>query len=148
MRKMFSIIFFWMAFCSSNAAPVNREACLKFFFQPVSEQKVQFKSRPIDEQYDLFICGNQLIHPPAKYLARPFAERGPEIVSYLHKKLLKVDNELTLRDIALILSEANELEEYELDQETILLLDKKSNEMTGPWKEVVRRMVDRIAKPK
>jgi hypothetical protein len=62
--------------------------------------------------------------------------------------LLKVDNELTLRDIALILSEANELEEYELDHETILLLDKRSNEMTGPWKEVVRRMVDRIAKPK
>jgi hypothetical protein len=83
------------------------------------------------------------MHPPARYLARPFAERGAEVVPYLRIRLAETKNELTLRDIAAILVELKQLENYDFSEDNIVdMLDEKEKSMRGPWKNVVRSMVD------
>jgi hypothetical protein len=90
---IFALVLCAMAFpgifgCQPHADGVKESKLIRHFFLDMSEddQEREFKNYSLDEQYNLYIWGNQVVHPPAMYLAKPFAQQGPTIVPFLMKK--------------------------------------------------------------
>jgi len=146
--KMICSLFLFVLFgCVSNAADVKPSKMASDFFRmPISEQAKQFKNHSLDEQYELFIFGNQVVHPPATHLASSFAEQGPLIVPFLKSKLKATQEEVTIRDIVLVFSRLAQLKLYDFskDAELMGLLDKRVSDMHGIWKETTLEMVSTI----
>src|SRR5215472_16470336 len=42
-----------------------------FFQKPDAEQEAEFRQYEIEQQYALFLCGTQVMHPPTLYLMVP-----------------------------------------------------------------------------
>lgn len=144
MRQMLKIVLCWLAISLAQAAPMTKARCLDFFRQTVSEQIVSFQTRDIEEQYSLYIFGNQVIHPPATYLARPFAQRGADVVPFLRHKLAETNNMLTIRDIIEVFVEYKREYQYDFSIEDKRLFDQKVRALRGPWKQVVQASVDEL----
>lgn len=147
LKMIYSSILFILFGCVSNAADVKPSKMVSdFFHMPTSEQVKQFKNHGLDEKYELFIFGNQVVHPPATYLATSFAEQGPIIVPFLKNKLKATQEEVTVRDIVLVFSRLAQLKLYDFskDEELMGLLDKRVSDMHGIWKETTREMISVI----
>jgi hypothetical protein len=54
-----------------------------FFSKPTTMQMAQFASLTLENQYAVFVCGNQVREPPSIHLARPFAKEGGAVVGFL-----------------------------------------------------------------
>ena len=152
--RMFCSLFVFSAIiplcsgCRPNTKDVKEnELIRKFFRTPDSQQQIQeFRKKNLDEKYDLYLWGCQVIHPPALYLARPFAEEGPTVVPFLEKKLESAKDEDTVRDIALVLSYVAELKRYDFSKNPQLmeLLERRAHAMQGMWKAKTLEFIFRI----
>jgi hypothetical protein len=99
------------------------------------------------EQYDLFIYGNQYRHPPAQYLAQCFALNGTAGVELLRTKLPSAANDLTVRDIARLLTEIDSMQTYDVagDRELMAALRGRAETMKDPeWRALVAGWMVRI----
>ena len=147
--KIICAIIFFLCACASNATDVLPSKMVSDFYRnyiSASERIRQFKNYNLEEQYELFIFGNQVIHPPATYLDSPFAEQGPIVVPFLKMKLEATENEATIRDVALIFSEVARLKLYDFskDAELMSLLNQKVNNMQGIWKNSALKFLSEI----
>jgi hypothetical protein len=61
------------------------------------------------------------MHPPAQYLAEPFARRGGEIVPFLKEKLAQAQDDLTVRDIVLVFAEMGRQRSYDVSKDVDLI---------------------------
>ena len=134
--------------CASYGSDVKFNATTQNFYKETTtnEQENNFNKYNTEEQYDIYIFGNQVVHPPATYLAYQFAKRGAVIVPFLKKKLTTTQNELTIRDIVKVFSWQSQLKLYDIskDQELMKLLDQRANDMRGIWKNTTVEMVNKI----
>lgn len=129
--------------CMPNSPSSRVES---FFRLPPTDQVRQFGSYSIDEQYELYEFGNRVVHPPATYLARPFAEQGPHVVPFLVEKLRRTNDGAEVRDIALVFSEANAggLHDFTSEAEPLQILEKKATSIGGMWESTTFGMVMEI----
>lgn len=133
--------------CASNLGEVWATRMIEDFYRlSTSEQLKAFKNYSVEEQYDLFLFGNQAVHPPAIYLVRLFSEKGAEIVPFLKSKLINARDRATIRDITSILSELSYLKLCNVQGDAGLLnvLEQKANSMQGIWKDTTIKMVAEI----
>lgn len=141
-------IFFLVLQTACHMRPVieNEKMMADYFGKSTSEQIEHFRDFPIDQQYSLYIYGNQERHPPAVYLSHPFAEQGEKIIPFLKSKLEKAQKEVTIRDIVSVLSEmaSQDLYNFKNDNELLTILRKKIDGMKGIWKESTERMLAEI----
>lgn len=149
MLKIIYSLFLCILFgCVSYGADVKFNKLTRDFFNnsTTDEQERQFSKYSIEEQYDLFIFGNQVVHPPATYLARQFAKQGPAVVPFLKNKLKAAQEEVTIRDIVLVFSWLAQLKLYDIpkDQELMGLLNQRVSNMHGIWKDATLEMVTKI----
>ncbi len=117
MRRIISSSFFvtvlfvftlQCSFTMGNSAKRQCDVWIKTFFrEPVKEQLKKFSTFSIDDQYSVLICGNQVLHPPALYLAEPFAEKGRIVLDFLKAKLRQATDDLTIRDIIYVFTVMN-----------------------------------------
>lgn len=142
---------FFVAGCSFATDSHLRNACgpwLGTFYQkPLKERIAAFESYGLENQYQIFICGNQVIHPPAIYLAEPFAKQGGAVVPLLKLKLEHADDDLTIRDIVLVFAEMHRQRSYDFSKDTgvVKLMTKKVNGMHDPdWRAIAQGNVDTI----
>jgi len=145
--KIIYCIFILLTGCASGVAEVQPNRIIEDFYRlPTSDQLKAFKTHSVEEQYDLFLFGNQAVHPPAIYLARPFAEQGARIVPFLKNKLITTRDETTIRDIITIFSELSHLKLYNFpkDAQLLDLLEQEANSMQGIWKDTTIKMVANI----
>jgi hypothetical protein len=87
-------------------------AAREFYRQPTAMQQRTFRQHSLEDQLGLFFFGNQVRHPPAIYLARCFALNGAPAVELLHSKLKVHSDDLTVRDIALLLATIDAMGKY------------------------------------
>ena len=141
MRFSFAAVLLILIGCESN--DIGTDFIRKYFAMTSSEQIIQLGDFSVEEQYAIFLYGNQVVHPPAIHLARPFAEQGAELVPFLKLQLEGAADEETIRDIVSVLVEMNYLELYDFsnDPELMMLLEEKSNGMRGVWKETTIKMI-------
>jgi hypothetical protein len=133
--------------CTSNAGGVQPSKMVSDFYHlSTSEQMRKFENHTLDEQYELYIFGNKVVHPPATYLAEPFARQGAKVVPFLSEKLKAEKDEARIRDIVLVFAEMARLNLYDFSQDTELmsLLNQKINNMQGMWKDVTLKFLSEI----
>jgi len=118
----------------------------EFFRMSTNEQIKHFNDYNLDEQYELFIFGNQVVHPPAIYLADLLAEQGPGIIPFLTAKLQATQDEITIRDIMTVFEYMAQRKVYDFTQDTelITLMEQRVNKMDGLWKGTALEMLSNI----
>jgi hypothetical protein len=147
--KKIGLIVLALFGCVSNGFDVQSNTTANDFYRnyrSTSEQIAQFKNYSIEEQYEIFEFGNQVVHPPATYLIRPYAEQGPTIVPFLRMKLESATDEATIRDITMIFAELARLRRYDFSKDTELmsLLNRKVNSMHGIWQGLTLKSLSEI----
>ena len=102
-----------------------------FFNKSMSEQSQQFSNYSMDEQYELLLYGQQVVHPRAGYLVEEFAKQGSIIVPFLKTKLKTTTDEQTIYDIVLVFSELARIMRYDFskDQELNDLLHQRASDI-------------------
>jgi hypothetical protein len=135
--------------CSRCTAAHPSPQVEAFFRMDMAEQIRQFGKHSLEEQYELYEFGNRVVHPPAIYLARPFAEQGRSVVPFLLGKLKESTEGAEVRDIALVLSElsSRKLYDFSADPEPLQFLEKKAKELGGTWESTTMGMVAEMRGP-
>lgn len=150
MRQIVSLLCtLFLLGCIPNESEVEpSQADRDFFRQSTSEQVKKFNEFGPETQYELLIVGNQLVHPPALYLAEEFARQGKAIIPFLRSKLTAANKDATVRDVVAILSEMQRMGSYEVksDASLMALVEERLATMQGQWKPVTQRMVEEIRK--
>lgn len=77
---------------------------MKSFFEgPPSTSLERFENYSLEEQYQIFVYGMQVAHPPAMRFSRPIAKRGQAAADYVLQQLsAPQSNDFDYRDSMLI----------------------------------------------
>ena len=136
------------------AAEPDRRTCQRlartYFKMPLRQTITEFTSHTLPEQYAIYICGNQYMHPPALHLAAPFASEGASAAALLHTKLAVASDDLTIRDIVRVFAEMKRLHSYDVasDRELMSLMERKSKAVSSAyWRNYVASAISDIEKP-
>lgn len=128
------------AFASDSAAWRDRKDVVDAFYKLPLRQRIEtFPTYGFDDQYAIYLYGNQAREPPAIYLAKPFAAQGEKVVASLSLRLEKTTNDSTIRDLVLVFSEMNSQHSYNVSDDATLmqLLRSAVSRMKNPgWKEI------------
>lgn len=150
-RLLFIVLIIINAGCDFKSDSGLRGECdswlSSFYEKPMGRRIAEFGSYDLDSQYQIFLCGNQVLHPPAIYLAEPFARKGRVAVPLLKAKLELADDDLTIRDIILVFSEMSRLGSYSVskDADLMKLIRKKADGMHDPeWRDIARENVNKL----
>jgi hypothetical protein len=125
----------------------NIRAAREFYRQPVSVRQKIFRQHRLQDQLDLYIFGNQVRHPPALYLAQCFALNGAPALELLRSKLKEDNDDLTVRDIAMLLSTIDTMGKYDVaaDAQLLVLLRRRIAEMRDDgWRSTAERKMASI----
>ncbi len=118
-----------------------------FHGRPLKVRVADFANYDLATQYAIFICGNQFRHPPAIYFAEPFAQQGEEAVPFLKDKLFRATDDLTIRDIILVLTEMSRQNTYDVteDKELVRLMTASVEKMGDEdWKRITQENLSEI----
>lgn len=118
-----------------------------FFSQPTTEQMTTFRQHALDEQLDLYFYGNQIRHPPAIYLARCFALGGERAVDLLRAKLSSKNDDLTVRDISVLLAAIDAMGKYDVSKDAALmnaLRSQVANMQDQGWRDTAEKKIASI----
>jgi hypothetical protein len=126
---------------------VDVSAAREFYRQPTSMQQKTLRQHSLEDQLGLFFFGNQVRHPPAIYLARCFALNGAPAVELLRSKLEGASDDLTVRDIALLLATIDAMGKYDVagDTELMTALRSRVAQMRDAgWRDTAEKQVASI----
>ncbi|WP_155518285.1 hypothetical protein [Ralstonia solanacearum] len=148
MHKIISPIFTLLLLgCVSNDSEIQPSQFDREFFRlPTTEQVKKFQGYAPETQYELLIVGNQVVHPPALYLAEEFAKQGKSIIPFLRSKLAATKQESTVRDVVAVLAEMQRLGSYEVkgDASLMAFVEERVAGMQGQWKAATQHMLEEI----
>lgn len=128
---------------------VDVSAAREFYRQPTSMQQKTLRQHPLEEQLDLFLFGNQVRHPPAIYLARCFALNGMQAVELLRSRLKEANDDLTVRDIAMLLATIDAMKQYDVanDAELMAALKSRAAKMRDAgWRDTTEQKIASIGR--
>lgn len=114
-----------------------------FFTLSRKAQLEEFERFELAEQYKIFICGNQVVHPPVMELAYPIARRGESAVPFIKDRLTETKDDPTVRDIVRIFAAMQSQGTYDVyaDRELSMLVWDRIAAIKDPeWRRIVRRM--------
>ena len=148
LRAMVLPLIWGCAWATEDSSNLNCSKLSKTFFtKPTSEQMAQFSSLDIENQYAVFICGNQVREPPSIHLATPFAKEGQSVVGFLKAKLTAATGDLTIRDILLVFLDMSRYRSYNVAGDTDLMkvITAAVDRMKDPfWKKTAEQSLDEI----
>ncbi len=126
----------------------DRRVCRKlertYFRNPIRQTIREFSARPLADQYAIYLCGTQFIHPPALELAGPFAAQGPPAAAFLKGRLAATVEDLDVRDILQVFREMKRQHTYSAasDDSLMFLIRAKSGSISNPyWRDYVAAIV-------
>ncbi|MDB0574078.1 hypothetical protein LBW59_25470 [Ralstonia solanacearum] len=148
MRKIISLLCtLFLLGCVSNESEITQSQFDREFFRlSTAEQVKKFQGYDLETQYELLIVGNQVVHPPALYLAEEFAKQGKSIIPFLRSKLAATKQESTVRDVVAVLAEMQRLGSYEVkgDASLVAFVKERIAGVQGQWRPVAQHMLDEI----
>jgi hypothetical protein len=128
---------------------VDCEPYLNTLFRlPPAEKIVKFEGYDLPTQYQIYLCGVQVVHPPALELANALANRGAVATPFLKEKLSSTSDEVTIRDLTMVFVQMTKNGTYDVraDEDLMRTLRVKVKSMNGVWKETARAMLSDIEK--
>ena len=148
---LFSVVLILMGGCALANEDSSRLGCSKyndtFFSKPTTAQMGAFASLAVEDQYAVFICGNQVREPPSIHLATPFAKEGEAVVGFLKTKLTNASGDLTIRDILLVFVEMSRQRTYNVagDDDLMRVITAAVGRVKdADWKRVCERSLGEI----
>lgn len=126
---------------------VDVSVAREFYRQPTLTQQRTFRQYSLEDQLGLFFFGNQFIHPPAVGLAPCFALNGASAVELLRSKLKVARDDLTVRDVTLLLTFIDTMGKYDVagDAELMEALKSRVAQMRDAgWRDTAERLVGKI----
>jgi len=96
-RALFCCLFIILS-PACQAGPIERE----FFKGDIPTRMERFEEYPLEQQWRIFLYGNQKIHPPTKSLALPIAKKGYMALEYIILQLRESENEPDFRDALVV----------------------------------------------
>lgn len=121
---------------------LHQEVVDQFYSKPLKERIATFSEYSFDQQYAIYLYGNQVQHPPAIYLIDALAANGQKIVAPLSARLAASEDDLTIRDLVMVFAAMNRLEIYDVAQDEPLmrqLADATARMKETDWKNIVER---------
>ncbi len=150
MMRLFKVVLLGLValqcqgcFGSEKCSP----AAHAFVRLPLREQLAEFDSRSVPEQYDIYLCGTQVVHPPLIHLAQPFAKDGKAAVAFLQRRLAEADDDATIRDIVMVFAEMQKQRTYDVAMDTVLMQTIQSSASRikdAGWRQFVTQRVNEI----
>lgn len=127
------IILLSVPSCLQHRPAGCRRLIATFFEHPVNEELDLLRTYPLDQQYEVFLCG-QTMHPRANYLAAPIAKRGEEALPFLRSKLEAANDDRSIRAIIKLLEEMQREGAYNVaaDEQLITLMKDAIERMENP----------------
>jgi hypothetical protein len=125
----------------------NHDVEKDFFSQPLSNRVERLRQYSLANQYKIFRYGNDVKEPPLMDLAFPIAERGATAVPFLLNQLNSSPDDLTLRDILVILETMANSKTYDVKSNAALMTTLTSgvSEMKDQgWHDVCLKKLQRI----
>jgi hypothetical protein len=133
-----SILF--LSGCMFNGGYGDPSDQVKDFYRQFSmeEQKIKFKDYSLEEQYNIYLFGQRVVHPAATYLTKAFVENGSAIVPLLKSKLRVTDDDATIHEIVVLFFEIanSKLYDFSEDSDLLQMLDLKVNNMENGWRVI------------
>ncbi|MEJ1962967.1 MAG: hypothetical protein WDO56_16020 [Gammaproteobacteria bacterium] len=98
-----------------------------YFSKSLKQTIDAFTGHDLETQHKIYLCGHRFMHPPALYLAAPFASEGEPAAIFLKRKLAAASSTSTIRDILNVYSEMERQQTYDAKHDTALrrLRDRK-----------------------
>jgi hypothetical protein len=125
-----------------------RQLAETFFEKPLRQTIADFAQYDLPRQYEIYICGNQYMHPPALHLAAPFAAEGSRAALFLRDKLRSSSDDVTTRDIIRVFAEMQRQQSYDVagDVQLMSLLRERADTVSNKyWRQYVSNLVAKIA---
>jgi len=146
MRIVLLSLLVCLVLCGCPRQPKETQLVREFFSLSSDEQERQFRHYTLEQQYELYIFGMEVVHPPAMYLARAFAERGPAVVPFLLEKLKRTQDDSVVFDIFIVFAELKMLKHFDPARhpEVLIALEDRAASIKGPWKEPVLKVLSEI----
>ena len=136
----------WSCVIAAEQTPwhAHKNVVDAFYTKSLKERISAFPRYSFDDQYAIYLYGNQVQHPPAIYLADPFAARGQSIVLPLSDRLKAATDDLTIRDIVMVFSAMSRDKTYNVsgDERLMKLLRESAERMKqSGWKQIVEKEI-------
>lgn len=145
MRSVVLLLPLLLSACATQNVASDEVA--KFLKQPVASRVERVRQYPLEEQYEIFRYGNDVIHPPDMELANPIAERGASAIPFLLNKLTQDVDDVTVRDIMLIFLAMGWTRSYDVKSDNVVMiaLSASVDRIQGqPWHDTCVDTLRRI----
>jgi hypothetical protein len=147
---LFVILIAWSRVEAADPNPWRSHQAVvdAFYAKSVKDRIETFSRYSFDEQYAIYLYGNQIQHPPALYLADPFAAEGKGVVDALAKRLAGTSDDLTIRDLVIVFAAMNRQKTYDVrgDGRLRKLVTESVQRMKDPdWKRIVAKEISDFA---
>jgi hypothetical protein len=146
---LFLPLFVCAACNAQEPGTMPKEALRAFYADRSADHRMHtFRLHSVDQQLQIFLYGNQVIHPPTIYLADCFALGGSEAVAVLRSRLSARVTDLDIRDMANLLLAIQRSGTYDVRADEALrrLLDDRISAMVdGGWKGFAKTYSNAIA---
>jgi hypothetical protein len=143
LNRGLAIVFAFLCLVGCDSRRLEKD----FFGQPPETRLVRFRQYSLDDQYKIFRYGNDVVEPPVLGLAKPIAERGPQVVPFLLTKLDSERDDASIKDIMLVFSVMAASKTYDVKSDGPLMtkLDAAVSGMTDKdWRNTCVGMLKRI----
>ena len=118
-----------------------------FFKQPLANRVERLRQYRLEDQYKIFRYGMDRKEPPLMDLSIPIAERGATAVAFLQDQLSSTSDDITIRDILIVLERMASYHTYDVKSDTALmttLASKVSGMKDKGWQPICLKGIQQI----
>lgn len=147
MLKMKTSLFLCLALLASACFKSAGEIESRFFKGDIATRAERLEKFPLDQQYLIFLYGNQVIHPPTTGLAAPIAKQGKLAADFVLQELRRSSNDLDFRDSLRIFSDMRGGGYYDVCSNPVAISEIRRNEekiRDDDWRNIYRQMLSHL----
>lgn len=146
MKYFILVLAIWMfGLAGCSAGPLERD----FFRGDIPTRNQRLAGYPMEQQWRIYLYGNQVIHPPATGLAEVLARRGEPMLRFILKSLESTENDLDYRDSMVVFQMMQWGGHYGICSDRTILSRIRSNQdrIGDPrWRQVYAEMLKELCR--
>jgi hypothetical protein len=122
----------------------------RFFEGDILTRLERLETYPLEQQWRIFLYGNQVIHPPITGLALPVAKQGKAALTYILRQTEQSQNDLDFRDSLVVFQSMQRRGYYDVcgDEEAMQAIRSNEGKIRDPdWRGTYSRMLSRMCPP-
>lgn len=130
---------------SCRAGSVEKQ----FFRGDIPTRMERLETYPLEQQWRIFLYGNQVIHPPTTGLALPIAKQGKPALDYILQQLEHPKHELDFRDSMVVFERMQQGGYYDVCGASTAMEAIRRNENRishAGWRDVYRQMSEDLCR--